>query len=390
MLSVAEAQAALLALATPPKAETVPLIAATGRFLTEELTARRTQPTRALSAMDGYAIAHDAQTTEWRVVGDIAAGTLPQFSVSSGEAARIFTGAPLPSGADTIVIQEDVQREGAAIKLTGARPECGAHVRTAGSDFSEDDALLAAGMPVTAGAIALAAMAGHDQLIVGARPRVALLSTGNELLPVGAPPQDGRIPSSNAPMLAAQLAALGIASHDLGIASDEMTDLSARITAARAHDVLVTTGGVSVGDHDLLQPVLRALGADIAFWRVAIRPGKPILVARLGDTIVLGLPGNPASAFVTAHLFLLPLLRQLMGSARPLPMIATARLASDLPPVGPRALYIRAVAENGLITPFSSLDSGLTQPLAAANALLIRAVNAGPARTGDLVEYHPL
>ncbi|MBA4748888.1 MAG: molybdopterin molybdotransferase MoeA [Sphingopyxis sp.] len=389
LLPVEEAQARLFALAAPLPAETLPLAAALGRYLAAPLIAQRSQPAAVLSAMDGYAIRFADLPGPWRLVGSIAAGNWPESSIATGETMRIFTGAPLPEGADTVLIQEDATAADGIIALTGAGPGAqGQHVRTAGSDFAQGADLAAAGARVTPALIALAAMAGHASLAVGCAPRVALISTGDELVDAGAPLAPGQIPDSNAPMLSALLAA--VPAH-LGTVQRIGDDRAATIAAIRAasadHDVIVTLGGASVGDHDHVHAAMTSLGAPPAFWKIAMRPGKPLLAGRIGDAALLGLPGNPASAFVTAQLFLLPLLRHLAGAATPLPDVAHAALTNDLVAGGPRRDYLRAAVSGGRITPFAAQDSGLTTALANANALLIREIGAPPQPAGAMTPY---
>lgn len=389
LVPVEEAQARLFALAAPLAAETLPLTAALGRYLGAPLTAQRTQPTAALSAMDGYAIRFADLPGPWRQTGSIAAGEWPKARIGPGEAMRIFTGAPLPEGADTVIIQEDAASSAETITLTGSGPAAhGQHIRAAGSDFVQGADLADPGARVTPALIALAAMAGHASLAVGRAPRVTLISTGDELVDVGAPLAPGQIPDSNAPMLTALLAAVPATLGSVRrIGDDRAATIAAFRAASVGHDVVVTLGGASVGDHDHVHAAMTSLGCPPAFWKIAMRPGKPLLAGRVGDAVLLGLPGNPASAFVTAQLFLLPLLRHLAGAAVPLPDIGFASLTVDLGGGGPRRDYLRAVVSGGRITPFAAQDSGLTAPLAQANALLIRDIGAAPLAAGAMAPY---
>jgi molybdopterin molybdotransferase len=379
-----DALARLLALAAPVEIETLPLIEAAGRWAAEAVLATRTQPARDLSAMDGYAIRHADMPGPWRVAGESAAGSPCAGTVSTGEAVRIFTGAALPEGADTVIIQEDVTRTGDTMILTGDGPPApSTHIRRAGSDFAAGQVLIEAGTLLTPARIGLAAIGGHATLPVRRSIRVALISTGDELAPVGSDPDPNRIPASNAIMLRAMLAALPVEITDFGIVPDDRAALATTFTKAAAdHDILVTTGGASVGDHDLVQPALIDAGATIDFWKIAMRPGKPLMAGRLDKAIALGLPGNPVSAFVTATLFLKPLIAHLSGASDPAPPTITARLAADLPAVGPRTDYVRAHWSGGTIAPLSG-DSGMLVPLAAATALLVRLAGSPPARKGD-------
>ena len=387
MITPEEAQARILALGVSVEIEILPLLKAAGRWAAGDVTARRTQPARDLSAMDGYAIRFADLPGPWRVVGVSAAGVPFGGSVGEGEAARIFTGAAVPAGADTIVVQEEVARDGDALTLTGEGPPyVGAHIRRAGSDFARGDRLIASGDALTPAVLALAAMGGHGSIDVHRRIRLAILSTGDELVAPGADAGDDRLPNSNAPMLAAMLGALPVEIVDLGIVPDDRAALATAFARARDCDTLVTSGGASVGDHDLVRPVLLDLGATLDFWKVAMRPGKPLMAGNLGNTIVLGLPGNPVSAFVTATLFLLPLVRHLSGARDPLPRRIPASCNAPLPAVGPRTDFVRARWENGAVAPLPSTDSGVLSSLARADALIVRAAGSETTPAGQLVE----
>lgn len=389
LLAVEEAQARLLALAAPLAAETLPLTTALGRYLAAPLAALRTQPAAALSAMDGYAIRFADLPGPWQQVGSIAAGSWPKTGIAPGETMRIFTGAPLPEGADTVLVQEDASASDAIIALTGSGPATpGQHVRGAGSDFVQGADLAAAGARISPGLVALAAMAGHAGFTVGRAPRVALISTGDELVDPGAPLTPGQIPDSNTPMLTALLTAVPARIGTIvRIGDDRAATIAAIDQAAATHDVIVTLGGASVGDHDHVHAAMTSLGAPPAFWKIAMRPGKPLLAGRVGNAVLLGLPGNPASAFVTAQLFLLPLLRHLAGANMPLPEVAHATLAAPLEAGGPRRDYLRAIVAHGRIAPLSAQDSGLTIALANANALLVREIGDPPQPAGALAPY---
>ena len=385
MIAPDEALARLIALAGPVDVETLPLIEAAGRWTAEPVTALRTQPARDLSAMDGYAIRYADVPGPWQVVGESAAGSPYSGTVGAHEATRIFTGAALPRGTDSVVIQEDVTRDGDALTLCGDGPDTkGAHVRRAGSDFAAGQILIEAGERLTPARIGLAAIGGHATLPVRRRVRVAIISTGDELVPPGTDAGLDRLPASNGIMLAAMLGALPVEIVDFGIVPDDRAALSDVFTQARDCDIIVTTGGASVGDHDLVQPALVDAGAVIDFWKIAMRPGKPLMAGRLGKAVALGLPGNPVSAFVTAALFLKPLIAHLSGAHDAAPSTLAATLASDMPAVAIRTDHVRAIWIGDTISPLSG-DSGMLVPLAAATALIVRPAGSPPARAGDTV-----
>ncbi len=390
MLTVAEAQARIIALAPSLPTERVPLIDAAGRWATEDILARRTQPAADLSAMDGFALRFAELPGPWRIVGESAAGAGLGSSLAPGEAARIFTGAPLPAGADTILIQEAAQWGESMLHLTGdGPPRRGAYVRAQGSDFTSGEQLVAAGDHLTPARIGLAAIGGHGTLPVARRLRIASISTGSELIEPG---QTGEgLPASNGPMLGALLSRLPVDFHDVGIVRDDLVTLTTAFAAAAANaDIVVSTGGASVGDHDLVRPALEAAGATLGFWRVAMKPGKPLTAGRLGAAAVVGLPGNPVSAYVTAWLFLLPLIRRSLGAADPFPPVRTAALVGPLPAVGERAEYLRGRSEAAGIRPLVEQDSAVLSALAQADVLIVRAPHAPAAQAGELVEFMAL
>ena len=388
LLSVAEAQARLLALASPLDIEHTSLVASLGRWAADDILACRTQPAADLSAMDGYAIRFAEMPGPWRVIGESAAGSNSGLALAPGEAARIFTGAPVPIGADVILIQEEAARDGDMLRLTGEGPPCrGAHIRRAGNDFTTGTTLIPVGTRIAPAQIALAATGGHGTLPVRRQPRIALISTGDELVPPGAPTPGVRLPSSNAPMLQALIASeVPALIDDRGIVPDDLAATVAAFTAARDADIIVTTGGASVGDRDFVRPALEAAGASLDFWRVALKPGKPLMAGKLGNTIVLGLPGNPVSAYVTARLFLLPLLRHLGGSARPFERRHAIRLAGPLPATGKRMEFLRGHRVGARIRALTDQDSAALANLAAADALIVRRPFSPPAANGDVVE----
>ncbi|MBA4751596.1 MAG: molybdopterin molybdotransferase MoeA [Sphingopyxis sp.] len=389
LLPVEEAQARLLALREPLASENIAFPESLGRYLSNDVIASRDQPAADLSAMDGYAVRFDDLPGPWSVIGETAAGTAPDRMVDVGEAMRIFTGAMLPAGADTVIVQEDVARDGALLTLTGDGPESrGRHIRARAADFAAGDCLLPAGTRMTPGAIAAAAMNGAGQLTVGRRPRVAILTTGDELVQPGRPLAPGQIPDSNGAMLAAMLAgevAEAIVPHH--IRDDRATLAKILKELARRHDVIVTVGGASVGDHDHVRGALDDADGQLDFWKIAMRPGKPLIAGTIGDAALLGLPGNPSSAFVTATLFLLPLVRHLAGAGNPLPTVHQAPLAAPLAQGGTRRDYLRARLDGGRLTPLVGQESGRTLPLASANALLIREIDAPPRVAGEMADY---
>ena len=387
-LSLAEAQVRLLALAAPLPACEAPLAEAIGRWLAEPVASTVDHPFADLSAMDGYAIRFADLPGPWTVTGEVAAGTLPAGAIGSGETMRIFTGAPVPPGADAILIQEEATRDGDALHLSGEGPSAiGAHIRRRGEGFRLGDTLLQPGERLTPARIGLAAMAGHAIVTVRQRARIALLSTGDELATPGASLSSGQIYNSNGPMLAALLATEPVTCTAHPPVPDRLDTLRAAIRAAAENaDILVLTGGASVGDHDLVRPALEAEGAVIDFWRVAMKPGMPLMAGRLGDCVVLGLPGNPVSAFVTAMLFLKPLIAALGGAADPLPETVRLPIATALPPTGPRLEFLRATLTDGTVRALVGQDSHALETLARADALILRPPHAEAAPPGSFAD----
>ena len=390
LIPVVEAQARLFALAPHVAAETVPLGVAAGRWAATDVVALRTQPAATLSAMDGYAIRFADLPGPWRVIGESAAGRPFAGAIGTGEAVRIFTGAALPQGADTVLIQEEARRDGDQLHLDGEGPPYrGRNTRAKGLDFSAGDTLVTTGQRLTPARIALAATAGHGALSVNRRVRVAVLATGDELVAPGSPTSGLDLPESNGAMLAALLADWPVELINLGIIPDRVDTLTQAFQAAGT-DILITTGGASVGDHDLVRPALEAAGGTIAFWRTALRPGKPMLAGRLGETIVLGLPGNPVSAFVTALLFVKPLIAAMAGAANPLPSTLAAPLGEPVPTNGDRADYLRAELRDGRAYASTIQDSSMLRTLTRAGCLIVRAPHAPAAEAGEMVEILPL
>ena len=391
MLSVAEARARVLAPLCPVGTEVVGLAQAWDRVLAAPLTARVTQPPADMSAMDGYAVrAADAVIGATLVVaGSAPAGHPFMHAVEAGQAVRLFTGSVLPEGADTVVPQEDIEQDANGIRI-GAAVRPGAHVRSRGQDFMAGETLLQGGTRLNARAIGLAAAGNHPWLVVRRRPRVAILATGDEVVLPGEPLGAGAIVSSNAHALAALVRSAGAEPTLLPVARDDHETIGALAEAASA-DLLLTTGGVSVGDHDLLQAALTRRGMELGFWKVAMRPGKPLLSGQLGATVVLGLPGNPVSAYVCAVLFALPALARLSGLADVEPATERAWLGAAVPGNDHRADHLRATLHRDgdgrtVATAFTRQDSSLLTVLSQADALILRAPHAEPLPTGAAVQ----
>lgn len=397
MLNVADALSRVAGGISPLPEETVPLEQAHGRVLSKELAARMTQPPFDASAMDGYAVrAEDVASVPCRlsVIGESAAGLPFEGSVGAGEAVRIFTGGAVPEGADAIVIQEDVTPDGDAITVNEGA-EAGAYIRPCGFDFAEGDILLPENRKLSARDLALAAAMNVAKLAVRRKPRIAILATGDELVMPGERPGAGQIISSIPYALAAMIDKAGGEPVRLGIARDTTQSLAEHIARASDADVLLTIGGASVGDHDLVQAALREAGMALDFWKIAMRPGKPLMFGELDGQRVLGVPGNPVSAIVCTRIFLFPMIERLLGLDTALTPPLTARLSSPLEKNGPRQHYMRATLdqdENGqaIVEPVRSQDSSLLSPLSQADCLIIRAPGAPAAAAGDTVPYLPL
>ncbi|PXA96738.1 molybdopterin molybdenumtransferase MoeA [Nostoc sp. 3335mG] len=385
LLPVADAQQRLIALASPVDVETVPLAQAHGRWAAADIMALRTQPDADLSAMDGYAIRFDDMPGPWQVTGESAAGHRFDQPVEPGQAVRIFTGAALPQGTDSVLVQEEARRDGAVLHLDGEGPRhLGRNVRRRGLDFGEGDMLIAAGERLTPQRLALAGVAGHAALPARRRVRVAYAATGDELVEPGTTLAPGQLPETNRLMLAAQLAGLPVELIDLGILPDRADVLEAAFRSVDA-DLLVTTGGASVGDHDLVRPALEAAGATIDFWRIALRPGKPMMAGRLGNAVLLGLPGNPVSAFVTTQLFVRPLVAHLSGAARPFPEPRIVAAGEALPPNDHRTDYLRGALVDGRAFASTIQDSSMLRTLARADCLILREPHAPALEAGAAV-----
>jgi molybdopterin molybdotransferase len=391
LMPVTDAMAAILAGADALPEEMVPLEDAFHRVLARDIASLRTQPPEPMSAMDGYAVrAADATLgAKLRVIGEIAAGKPFDRPLQTGEALRIFTGGVLPAGADAVVIQEDTTREGDVVGINEAAIS-GKHIRPAGVDFNEGDVLLRAGTRLTDRDLALAAGMNHPSLPVRRRPVVAVLATGDELVMPGAVPGPGQIVLSNGFALRALARAEGAEVIDLGIAVDTLEATTSAIQRAidLKADVLITTGGASVGDHDLVQQSLINAGVEMAFWRIAMRPGKPMMHGRRQGMRVIGLPGNPVSSYVCGFLFMVPLLRALSGRNEVAHALEPAVLGRDLAANDQREDYLRTRLEtraDGTVvaTPVIKQDSSLLGNLAVAEGLLIRKPFAPAAAAGD-------
>ncbi|UFZ05989.1 molybdopterin molybdotransferase MoeA [Bradyrhizobium ontarionense] len=395
LMPVSDALAAVLAGAAPLPEELVALDEAHHRVLARDLAALRTQPPEAMSAMDGYAVrTADADRVKARlkVIGEVAAGRPFDRALGPGEAARIFTGGVVPDGADAVVIQEDTVADGDHVVITEAAIK-GRHIRPAGVDFKQGMVLLEGGRRLSDRDLSLAASMNHPALPVRRRPKVALLATGDELVMPGSTPGPGQIVYSNGYALRALVRSEGAIAVDLGIAADTLAATVAGIRRAREAeaDILITTGGASVGDHDLVKQALDAEGVDMAFWKIAMRPGKPMMHGRLGGVRVIGLPGNPVSSYVCAMLFLVPLIRRLLGRAQLHLPRETALLGRELGANDVREDYLRARLEERpdgtlIATPVTQQDSSLLGNLALSQALVIRPAFAPKAAAGSRCE----
>jgi molybdopterin molybdotransferase len=395
LISVEEALQHVLAHAVALPAERVPLAKADGRVLAEDLKALRTQPPADMSAMDGYAVRASDVTqapVRLKVIGEVAAGRPFASAVGKGEAARIFTGGVLPPGADTVVVQEQTTRDGDNVDVQKPSVK-GRNVRPQGLDFRRGETAFTAGHYLRARDLQLAAGMNHPLLPVHRRPKVVLFATGDELVPPGTEPGPGQIVYSNGFALAALAREEGADVTELGVVGDRLDDTIAAVRKARelGADILVTTGGASVGDYDLVQKAFVAEGMELSFWKIAMRPGRPLmhgrLNGRLGTTHVLGLPGNPVSSYVCSFLFLVPLIRRMSGRSDLSAPIESAVLGCDLPANDERADYLRSTLTSGsdgpVATPFPLQDSSMMVPLAKADCLVVREPYEPPAKAGS-------
>ncbi|MCW9043777.1 MAG: molybdopterin molybdotransferase MoeA [Pseudopelagicola sp.] len=391
MISVSQALDLLFTLAQPLETESVPLIEAHGRVLAAPVTARLTQPPFAASAMDGYAVDAAAARpgARFSVIGESAAGHGFSGSVGRGETVRIFTGAPVPKGTSRVIIQEDITRDDTTITL-GQTLDSGPHIRPAGADFAEGSPFPAP-KRLSPSDIALLASMNIAEVPVTRRPRVAIMSTGDELVMPGETPGPDQIIVSNSFGLAALLSDLGAEPRLLPIARDSRASLETAFSLTDDADLVLTIGGASVGDHDLVGDVAADLGMERSFYKIAMRPGKPLMAGRMSDgAMMIGLPGNPVSAMVCGHVFVAPVIRALLGLPPAPASTVSAPLATPLEANGAREHYMRARLETGHLIAFTRQDSALLSVLSEANALLIRPPHDPPRAVGEVLRYIPL
>ncbi|MEP4038840.1 gephyrin-like molybdotransferase Glp [Pseudophaeobacter sp.] len=390
MISVSEARAALLQLCSPTEVEQVPLTQANGRVLAQEVRATRDQPPFAASAMDGYAVKRDEVELHamFQVIGEAAAGHRFDGHLKPGQAVRIFTGAPVPQGADSVVIQEDVDRKKDLITIQN-QPSASSNIRPSGGDFRIGQTVTAPRILRPSDVALLAAMNIPD-VPARRRPVVALISTGDELVMPGGTPGPDQIIASNTFGLKAMLEEFGAKVLVLPIARDSKASLKTAFSLAREVDLVVTIGGASVGDHDLVAKVSADLGMERSFYKVAMRPGKPLMAGRMAGTAMVGLPGNPVSAMVCGHIFLQPLVQDMLGMGSEPTQLQSARLTHELAANGPREHYMRARVIAGEITVSDNQDSSLLSVLADANALLVLPPNAPRQHQGETLQYLPI
>lgn len=385
LLPLVDAQEMLISSAQRLSVESIAVTQSLGRIVAHDILSNRDQPAANMSAMDGYAVKYDGATS-WEVIGECRAGYPPCDEIAYGQAARIYTGALLPKGADTVIIQENIDaNDNAVFLIEKTSIQQGQNIRSKGNDFRLGEIIIKAGTSVTPAMIGLIIAAGHAQISVHCKPQIAIISTGDELRNLGDPCENHQIPSSNGPMIAALLGGCDIVFN--GFIGDDLDAINSCINDHKSCDIIVTIGGASVGDHDLILPALKTLTANINFMKVAIKPGKPIMTARLDQCHIIGLPGNPASTFVTAILFLLPLVRYISGASHYMPPIKRAQTTINLPKTGSRAEFLRAIERDGSITAFSAQDSSKLSTLAAANALIVRSSNAMRKQESHQVDY---
>ncbi|MCL4673092.1 MAG: molybdopterin molybdotransferase MoeA [Sphingomonadaceae bacterium] len=385
-LSIEQAQARMLALLAPLPPEVLPVEQALGRYLAEPVMAARTQPPADLSAMDGYAVAGPGP---WHRVGESRCGAPFDGTLIKGQCVRISTGAMLPEGADRVLIQEDAEVAGDRVLAT-EEPAPGKHIRRMGFEFAPGDALLPVGSRIGAAQLALIRSAGHASVAVHGAPTLAVFDSGDELASDPSHCAIHQIPASNGAMLAAMAGGLPCTVRQGAPLPDRLDAIVAALEAHADADLLVLTGGASVGDHDLARPALDAVGAELDFWKVAMKPGKPLMVARRGRQVVLGLPGNPVSAYVTAFLFMLPALRRLLGASECFPVPVRLPLSADCPAGGPRRELLRGTLGPYGVTPAPQQDSSALLTLARSDVLIDRPAHAGETKAGTPVPVYLL
>ncbi len=385
MLTLEEAQAKLLALAPELPKQTLPIESAAGRYLTGDLIARRTQPPSDLSAMDGFSVSGPGP---WTIVGESRAGHPFHGSLAGGQAIRISTGAAVPENATGILLKEDSRLSGTS--LADSDQASARHIRPHGFDFVQGDTLLAAGSRLGPAQIALALSAGHDRLEVRRPPTVAIIDSGDELASDPTQVESHQIPASNGAMIAAMLSELGCSTMRLGPVPDDLTALADALKKAESADLVISSGGASVGDHDLVQEALRRWGAELSFWKAAIKPGKPLMVASREGQVILGLPGNPVSSFVTCFLFAQPLVRAAMGDSDPLPRSQEYVCEEALPAVGKRREFLRGICDGKSVRLAVSQDSSGLRALASANCLIDRLAGSPELEPGSTVSVYRL
>ncbi|EBA17985.1 molybdenum cofactor biosynthesis protein A [Roseobacter sp. SK209-2-6] len=390
MIPVSEARETLLRLVSVLEVEEVPLAEAAGRCLALDLKAKRDQPPFSASAMDGYAVkaAEVERHAMFQVIGEAAAGHAFEGKLGAGQAVRIFTGAPVPEGADFVVIQEDVTRKDNLITITET-PGTSSNIRPRGGDFL-DGQTVTAPRALSSSDVALLAAMNIPKVPVRRRPEIALISTGDELVMPGGAPGPDQIIASNTFGLKAMFEAAGAKARILPIAKDNAPALRTAFSLAQGADLVVTIGGASVGDHDLVAPVASELGMERAFYKVAMRPGKPLMAGRLNGMAMVGLPGNPVSAMVCGQIFLIPMIQCMLGLETESDALALAPLSQPLAENGPREHYMRAKIENGEIFAHNNQDSSLLSVLAQSNALLVRPPHDSAREVGEMVPYVPI
>ncbi|MCH8322876.1 MAG: molybdopterin molybdotransferase MoeA [Proteobacteria bacterium] len=400
MISVEEALKRILAPLEPLGVEAIPVEQAFGRTPAEDISAVRATPAFDTSAMDGYAVlAADLTKTPatLKIIGEAPAGTLFPGTVGKGQAARIFTGGIVPSGADTVVIQENTERKGDTVTIlkAPATPVRGANIRKKGGDFAAGEVLLKSGTPLNERGIALAAAANRGQISVYKRPRVVLLAVGDELTTPGSKLEDGSVINTNSPSLAALVRTVGAAPITPATLPDNLEAITTAFKKAQEADFIITLGGASVGDYDYVRDAFKAAGGKLDFWKIAMKPGKPLMFGDLNGTPVIGLPGNPVSAYVTAFLFVLPALRKLQGRTGHAPLSLPARAGDVVPAAKDREVFYLGYLSFGedaalTATPHPVQDSARMSTLNASDCLIHRPANAGPAQKGDVVRVYPL